>query len=65
MIVFIKNQKIGIFAEVVVHSVAMMTFEVTMKKLPVIQKKCSYLISEGYWAVGRTEEDAGFVCTCL
>lgn len=43
----------------------MMTFELAMKKLPVNQKKSSYLISEEYWAVGRTEEDAGFVCTCL
>lgn len=48
-----------------VHDVAVMTFEVTMKKLPVNQKKNSYLISEDDWAVGRTEEDAGFVCSCL
>lgn len=66
MIVFLKIIiNFGTFAEVVVHSVAMMAFEVTMKKLPVNQKKSSYLISEEYCAVGRTEEDAGFVCTCL
>lgn len=59
-----KKNKQGTFADVVVHS-AMMTLEVTMKKLPVNQKKSSCLISEEYWAVGRTEEGAGFICTCL
>lgn len=34
---------IVIFAEIMLHGVAMMTFEVTMKKLPLNQKKISYL----------------------